>query len=244
MKVKCEYCGNYIDDADEKCSYCGAINENRKRTGTGVPKTIEELKEWYVNHNLPDENTTRFFIGKDYPGPKCYGIFKINSGDFIVYKNKADGTRVTRYVGKDEEYAVNELYLKLKEEILNQKTRNENLRSSINTQSVTPPKYKSIYADTYNARQLKTKKIIAVIVVIYCLLLISGYMTGGSHRRGYYNSGYDRDYYSSSYYDSSDYGSSSRSSWSSWSSSDWDSDSSWSSYDSWDSGWSDWDSDW
>lgn len=32
MKVQCEYCGNYIDDAEEKCEYCGAPNNAIKRT--------------------------------------------------------------------------------------------------------------------------------------------------------------------------------------------------------------------
>lgn len=30
------------------------------------PKTIEELKIWYKEHNLPDEKITRFFIGKKF----------------------------------------------------------------------------------------------------------------------------------------------------------------------------------
>ena len=113
MKIKCDYCGNYLDDSDEKCPYCGAANNGIKRTGNGVPRTIEELKQWYIDKKLPDENTTRFFIGRDYPGPKAFGIYKQADGDFVVYKNKADGTRTTRYVGKDEAYAVQEIYLNL-----------------------------------------------------------------------------------------------------------------------------------
>ena len=80
-----------------------------------VPKTIEQLKQWYISHNLPDEETTRFFIGKNYKGPKAFGIYKDKkNNNYIVYKNKSDGTRFIRYNGKDESYAVNELYLKLK----------------------------------------------------------------------------------------------------------------------------------
>ena len=46
MKIKCEYCDNYMDDSEEKCPSCGAPNKNIKRTGVGVPTTIEELKQW------------------------------------------------------------------------------------------------------------------------------------------------------------------------------------------------------
>ena len=119
MKVKCDYCRADIEDTDEKCPHCGADNSHLKRVGAGVPQTIEELKKWYIDHNLPDENVTRFFIGKNYTAPKAFGIYKEeNTGNIIVYKNKADGTRSIRYEGKDEVYAVNELYIKLKEEII------------------------------------------------------------------------------------------------------------------------------
>ena len=83
-------------------------------------KTIEELKQWYVDHNLPDENITRFFIGKNYTEKRAFGIYKDEqTGNVVVYKNKDDGTRAIRYEGKDEAYGVNELYIRLKEEIIN-----------------------------------------------------------------------------------------------------------------------------
>lgn len=41
-----------------------------------APKTIEELKQWYVDHKLPDENITRFFIGKNYTEKRAFGIYK------------------------------------------------------------------------------------------------------------------------------------------------------------------------
>jgi len=123
MEVKCEYCGNLIDDKLANCPHCGATNDNMKRTADFTPKTIEELQKWYKDHHLPPYETTRFFIGTDYKGKKAFGIYE-DAGEFIVYKNKADGTRAIRYQGKDEAYAVNELYLKLKSEILNQKANN------------------------------------------------------------------------------------------------------------------------
>ena len=125
MKIKCDYCGNFISDTDEKCPNCLAPNEHLKRTGNEVPQTIEELKKWYQEHNLPPEETTRFFIGKNIQEPRAFGIYKEDeTGNYIVYKNKDSGDRSIRYEGKDEAYAVNELYLKLKEEILHQKSIN------------------------------------------------------------------------------------------------------------------------
>ncbi len=121
MKIQCDYCSNTYEDTLEQCPFCGAPNPSHKNDGK--PKTIEELRDWYVKRNLPPEETTRFFIGKNYEGPKAFGIYRdASTGDFIVYKNKADGSRAVRYQGKDEQYAVNELYQRLKDEIVNQRS--------------------------------------------------------------------------------------------------------------------------
>ena len=122
-QVKCEYCGAYIEETAEKCPNCGAVNVNFKRIVDDTPRTIDELKDWYMARKLPPESVTRFFIGKDIKESRAFGIYRDGS-DFIVYKNKNDGSRAVRYKGADEAYAVNEIYLKLKSEILNQKSRN------------------------------------------------------------------------------------------------------------------------
>ena len=125
MEVRCSYCRSYFSNDNKVCPTCGAINENyghsinsvqyeKENRSNGnentIPKTIEELKLWYSFMNLPREEITRFFIGKDYPGPQAFGIFKNEyTGEFIVYKNKSDGTRAIRYQGTDEAYAVNEI---------------------------------------------------------------------------------------------------------------------------------------
>lgn len=91
----------------------------------GVPQTIEELETWYLLNNLPEEEVSRFFIGRNYEKTKAFGIYKdITTDKFIVYKNKADGTRAIRYEGYDEEYAVKEFYDRLQKEIINQKAQN------------------------------------------------------------------------------------------------------------------------
>ena len=131
MKIKCDYCGQMIDEGLDRCPNCGASISAVNRMASGEPKTIEELKQWYVAHNLPPEEKTRFFIGKDIKEPKAFGIYKNSKGDFVVYKNKANGERAVRYEGSDEGYAVNELYQRLRAEIADQKAnRTRTSRSS------------------------------------------------------------------------------------------------------------------
>lgn len=267
MKINCKYCDAIINDYDEKCPNCGAINEDFRRVAYGQPKTIEELQAWYAANHLPPEHVTRFFIGKNYTQPRAFGIYKDESGKCIVYKNKDTGERAIRYEGYDEAFAVNELYLKLKEQINIQKSRNAVNRAGANRR-----RRKKSRSDL-----LFTLSIIVVTLIVIILFAL----LDDSPTRGYYY--YDDSYYyylddGYYYYDDyrnnwSYYGSdvpfaenhsdyyiddssvdnyvsdfTSTSYYSDWyedyNSSDWDSDSSWSSSDSWDSGSSDWSSDW
>lgn len=121
MKIKCDWCGSWMNDFDQTCPNCGGVNQNYKRQADGTPRTIEELKVWAKEKNLPLAEM-RTFIGEDYKGAKAFGIYKDEAaGTFVVYKNKADGTRAIRYQGTDEAYAVNELYQKMKERVAEQK---------------------------------------------------------------------------------------------------------------------------
>ncbi len=133
MKVKCDYCQQLVDETEKSCPNCGAPMPTANRTAIEQPKTIAELQQWYKERNLPPENVTRFFIGKDVREARAFGIYKNSNGDFVVYKNKADGSRAIRYQGADEEYAVNEIYQKLKAEISNQKSHNTQSKSSTST---------------------------------------------------------------------------------------------------------------
>ena len=125
MKVKCAYCGSLISSAMTKCPNCGAQNDSAARTAADQPHTIEELKEWYRSKGLPSYEVTRFFIGENYKGERAFGIYyDENNGNTVVYKNTSSGLRCIHYEGKDEEYAVNELFQRLKAEILQQKMLN------------------------------------------------------------------------------------------------------------------------
>ncbi|MBR0208335.1 MAG: zinc ribbon domain-containing protein [Oscillospiraceae bacterium] len=140
-KRTCPACGAPVSPGEEFCSYCGALvphNEaaaaqtaqavqsapepEREKRRVQTPRTIEELQAFCERHELPLAKM-RFFIGLDYPGAKAYGIFKDKNGDFVVYKNKADGSRAVRYRGPDEAFAVGELFQKLKDEASGQRAR-------------------------------------------------------------------------------------------------------------------------
>ncbi|MBR0040005.1 MAG: zinc ribbon domain-containing protein [Oscillospiraceae bacterium] len=143
-KKTCPACGAPVSPGEEFCSYCGALiprnqaaaqsaaaqavqsapaaqSEQTKRR-VQTPRTIEELAAFCERHELPLAKM-RFFIGLDYPGAKAFGIYKDKNGEFVVYKNKADGSRAVRYRGPDEAYAVNEIFQKLKEEASSQRAR-------------------------------------------------------------------------------------------------------------------------
>lgn len=145
MQVKCDYCGSWMEDTQEFCPNCSAANANLARVAVTTPKTIAQLIDWYKARNLPPFETTRFFIGENYKGAKAFGIYEEN-GEFIVYKNKADGSRAVRYRGTDEAYAVNEIYLRLKEEILNQKNVNQQRKNAGSRSSVSGATYSSTSA--------------------------------------------------------------------------------------------------
>ena len=111
---KCEYCGSTLTSEHASCPNCGAANPNfvadTPRT-VFFPKTIEELKEYCAERGMPLLRM-RFFIGEDYRQPKAFGIYQ-DGNDFVVYKNKADGSRAVRYRGPDEAHAVDEIFTKL-----------------------------------------------------------------------------------------------------------------------------------
>lgn len=267
MKIKCDYCGAMIDETGKFCPQCGAPLSGANRVSDEQPKTIEELQAWYVAHHLPPENITRFFIGKDIAEPKAFGIFKNSVGDCVVYKNKSTGERVIRYQGADEAYAVNELYQRLKAEIVDQKAYLNANRSSGTSRPGTgpvPKKHKGCLIAFLIFMAL------GILVAIFDKTPPNGYYNYNGTE--YYHQGskwyyYDEtadDWFVSSSLDdeiNSDNASNYRSNYhsgkdfesSSWydagstnNDRDWDDDHDWggSSSSDWDSGSTDWDSDW
>ena len=264
MKIKCDFCGSVIDETMKNCPSCGAPLSGKNRTSSEQPKTIEELQVWYNAHHLPPEEVTRFFIGKNITEPKAFGIYKNFNGDCVVYKNKSTGERVIRYQGADEAYAVNELYQRLKAEIVDQKANRSTPNRPVNVQQIQPTKRKP----------RKTGCLIIIIIFAIGFLMAifdksapNGYYnyqgTQYYHQGStwyYYDSDVDdwfkskdididednaedyridnhvgKDFEASSWYDAGSHSDDY----------DWDDDDDWDSgSDSWDSGSTDWDSDW
>ncbi len=263
MKIPCEYCGQMIPETSQKCSYCGAGNRRVRRTAYGVPATIEELRAYCRHHNLPLADM-RVFLGEDYRGAKAFGIYRDeNTGNFVVYKNKADGTRAVRYEGSDEAYAVNELYLKIRERVVEQKRHLPPRRQGNSGRGRKVP-----------AKGFITQTVVWGLIVIFVLAAwftkgpSGGYYDYGGHTY-YYDSSYwyewdvyDKewsrtqidteleehadDYYQSrnwrSSYEAGDFTESPWYSEEEWEEDDWDYD--WDDGDVWDSSYDDWDSDW
>ena len=177
MKIQCEFCGSFIEDTDEKCPNCGADNIHLIRAGAGIPKTIEELQEFCKEHNIPLEKL-RFFIGEDYQGAKAFGIYKDDNGNFVVYKNKSDGTRAERYRGHDEAYAVNEIYQKLRSELNDRKDAGTIVKkntSGYSKQSEKPVADESTYsADGASPQQGRGGAVWLIIAAVVLIGIIVG----------------------------------------------------------------------
>ena len=147
---------------------------------TGQPQTIEELRRWYIDHNLPPEEVTRFFIGKDIREPKAFGIYQNDGGDFVVYKNKADGERAVRYQGSDEGYAVNELYQRLRAEIADQRKANQDRRSASEGK-------KPAGCFGGGCLGMLTRPVVYISIVVFFVAGIIGAILDKTPSNGYYN---------------------------------------------------------
>lgn len=200
MRSKCEYCGSYVESTEENCPNCGAVNPNHQRNASGVPQTMEELKDFCARHNLPLEQM-RFFIGEDYKKPKAFGIYQDGDGNFVVYKNKADGSRAIRYKGTDEAYAVHELYLKLQSEVQKQKTRRsasaaEQTGGKSNHQGRSTNRLSGVWA-SFSPRE-KRRLIGSLLLVLFLFSILA--FDAMVPDKGYYS--YEGSYY---YYDYPDW---------------------------------------
>ena len=146
--IKCQYCGATITSKDQSCPNCSAPNELYVYDSPLVidnPTTIKELQEYCAERNMPLLRM-RFFIGENYKEPKAFGIYE-KDGQFIVYKNKANGERSIRYNGPDEKHAVYELYQKLLDECHNR---------SIYPEKMLPTSKKSKSSNEFNNRKKLT----------------------------------------------------------------------------------------
>ena len=200
-RIKCPRCGAMNEVRASNCAYCGEYlgeyTEQLPDNTYKIPRTIEELKQFYEDKGVPVRNM-RFFIGEDYKEPRAFGIYKNEDGQFVVYKNKDTGDRAIRYCGTDEAYAVREIYEKVKSEI--DLRRNSGSRNHVSSYSSVPYYNPD---DTYKKRRHRRSPestvfymvfaALALYIVLQVVTLMGGnYIQNNSHR-GYYN--YDNTYY-------------------------------------------------
>lgn len=113
MKIQCTYCENFIEETERTCPKCGGTNARFRLLPGTEPITLEELKKFCKDHNVTP-GKTHFYVGENHSGPKAFGIYQeVDTGNFVVYKNKSDGSRAVRYSGPDEARAVHEIFQKM-----------------------------------------------------------------------------------------------------------------------------------
>lgn len=143
--------------------------------------SVEELLQRAAERGMPLEKM-RFFINENRQEPRCFGIYHDDEADrWIVYKNKADGSRAVRYAGPDEAYAAQEIWAKINSEI--------ELRRGKGGQAASKP-------------MSGAQKTLAALVIAG-LLAGAGfglYRSIKDPRRGYYRVDDDIFYYQSSYW--------------------------------------------
>ena len=145
--------------------------------------SVEELLQRAAERGMPLEKM-RFFIGENRQEPRCFGIYHDEEADrWIVYKNKADGSRAVRYAGPDEAYAAQEIWEKINSEI-------ELRRARLGSRK----KKKSLLGSVRNV----------LSVVVVCALLAFAawdvYQTIKAPNRGYYQVADDIFYYQNDYW--------------------------------------------
>lgn len=155
--------------------------------------SITELEDFFRTKNIPEEKI-RFFVNENRQEPRCFGIYQdVESGDFIVYKNKDDGSRYIRYQGQDEKEAVSIFFDKLKEEMAKRDTQGL-YRSTIDTTKEQLKKKRSI-------------RLVVILIVVSVVIGVAGIFMAFKNRprTGYYNYGDSYYYYGNDswwYYDS------------------------------------------
>lgn len=164
MQVKCEYCDNYYDDSLGNCTNCNATNKYKRIVDKDVPTTIEELKKWVFDNKLKEKGIDGVIIGSNSFGASVIGIyFDEKNNNFVVYKNQQSGERNIRYEGKDGKYAVNEVYLKLKNELKNANMALDDLEQEKRNKKIKRIKSRPILIELFT-----------MIIIAFCIIMFIG----------------------------------------------------------------------
>ena len=193
---RCPHCGALILPNEKFCSQCGApltgATDTAGAANTGEqtqanaalagssgwqpgtrPRTIEQLQDFCAYNEMPLERM-RFFVGEDYKEARAFGINR-EDRRFVVYKNRSDGSRVVRYDGPDEAYAVGELYDKLLDEC--------------HRRDIWPD---GKPADLEKRRKSEKRRLIAIAVVAVLLMGTLGFIFNRIRAKMHANDGYYR----------------------------------------------------
>lgn len=205
----CGSCKVKYSNKLNNCPNCGARNPSRipveapSEHSFQMPKTLREL-ELLLEENRLSPNDIRLHIREDYPGPLCCGIFQDAEGNFVVYKNRIDGSRVVRYQGPDEAYAVSELLQKALDRVEVRRALHVPLpheQDSLSVQKDTPFK-KSLKKRRSSQPKRTTIKwnYLGLLSPLLVILVVWVFMHWDSTKSGYYC--YQSSYY---YYQDSDW---------------------------------------
>ena len=188
MDLRCPHCGEPVTAGMKVCPRCEAdLHE------VSTPKTIQELQQYCLLKNIPAEQM-RFFIGEDYQEPKAFGIYQADDGRYVVYKNKADGTRAIRYEGYDEAYAVTEILQKMQSEVDLRYEKKQHSRSPAPDRSGSPRRSRT--AKRHSPYRRAVTGCLITVLITAVILSVIGFALMAITREpdtGYYY--YDDDYY-------------------------------------------------
>lgn len=205
-KKICPSCGASVSEDSFFCTHCGAAlpqsgaavqtapSEESWRVET--PRTIEELAAFCERHRLPLAKM-RFFIGLDYPGAQAFGIYRDANGEFVVYKNKSDGSRAVRYRGRDEARAVREIFEKLKDEASRQRARVAAARTGASSGGASYDGSESAAGVKKSGKRSSNKLLIGILALATAITVARTAAAVHQHTprpsAGYYH--YNNDYY-------------------------------------------------
>ena len=220
--------------------------------------SLQEYRDFVERHNIPLD-TIRFALGEDKGhDPRWFYIYQDRfTGEWVVAKNKSDGSTAERYRGNDEAKACQILFDKMEEEFNKRKYAGEDTAGGASGSAGSSQKRKKSHFSSFVMRFLPY--LIAIPICAYAFW--DGYRDTHTKRpgQGYYvfrntyddGSVWDDLYY---YLDSCWYYFDDTSYYQNYVESkdnddnyyDDDDDDSWDSFDwgDWDSNDSDWDSDW
>lgn len=131
--------------------------------------SIEEFRNVFREFGI-DEDNVRFYLGKYHLSPKAFGIYQI-ADNYIVYKVKANGETSIRYEGKDEQYAVKELYLKFLQEVSKRTGLNEKYNPYYDPNYKVDNRVKQ--KEYYEKKKKRLKYVYTFVFIVIAIIVIS-----------------------------------------------------------------------